>query len=192
MDHTEPGNGTPDPSARPAGGRDQLERIRDILLGSHKRDMDRGHDALRQLLGQEVADLRADYRRRLDALEAHVRNEVASLVERVKGEQSARLDGLQELARQAEDRAKALDARLARLDEHQDGRFHEVRQQLLEHSGGLHDEIGQVQRALATAVENVRSSIADTHLERSTLARVLASAAMMLNGDDSPASASEE
>jgi deoxyribodipyrimidine photolyase len=177
-----PAHRPPAPPAVAPEVRNQLEKVRDILFGAEKREIARGIDALRRHFEQEGADLRADSRRRIDALESFVKAEVAALHDLVRAEQAARLDAAREMTRQAAETLKAIDDRLARHDQ----QFRELRQQLLEQSGQLRDEAGRAYGSLSAALEQVRAATAESKLDRSAMAQILASAAAMLGESPQP------
>src|SRR5271166_1295950 len=72
------------------GGVENLDKVRDILFGSQMRDNERRFARLEERVLKESTEVREEGRKRLESLEAFVRKEVQSLVERVKNEQTQR------------------------------------------------------------------------------------------------------
>src|SRR6185295_11716807 len=94
-----------------------IEKIRSILFGNHIRDYEARFARLEEQLSKEVAELRADFRRRGDALESYVRQEIDSVNERLSGEYEGRSSALSELQSGLEELSQGLDKKTHQLDE---------------------------------------------------------------------------
>src|SRR3954452_3450629 len=75
-----------------AGGGENLDKVRDILFGSQMRDTDKRFARLEERVAKELSDVRDESRKRLDALETFIKREVQSLLDRIKKEESQRID----------------------------------------------------------------------------------------------------
>src|SRR5215468_6407077 len=67
-----------------------IDKIRDILFGSQMRDYDRRFTRLEEKLLKEAADAREDSRRRFDALENFIKQEIGALGDRLRAESQER------------------------------------------------------------------------------------------------------
>jgi len=169
-------NGTIDESGK-------VDRIRDILFGSQMRDYDGRFQRLDERLAREAADARADAQKRLEALENFLKGALESLTNRLNTEQFARGHAVEKLAGDLAETAKALELATKNLGEHADHEFHALRQQLLEQSKALSDEIrekhGQVKADLDREAEQIRGAMTG----RESLAEMLSEVALRLKNE---------
>jgi hypothetical protein len=161
----------------------KVDRIRDILFGSQMRDYDGRFQRLDERLTREAADTRTDTQKRLEALESFIKGALESVSNRLNTEQFARGHAVEKLASDLAETAKALELATKNLGEHADREFHALRQQLLEQSKALGDEIrdkhGQVKADLDREAEQIRGAM--TH--REGLAEMLSEVALRLKNE---------
>jgi uncharacterized phage infection (PIP) family protein YhgE len=166
-----------------AAGGGNLEKIREILFGAQVHDFEKRFTRLEEKLLKETADSRADTKKRFDAMEAFIRKEIESLVDRVKTEQGERSDALKEISRDLRDTAKNLEKKLVQLDEQTTKGQRELRQQILDQSKSLSDEIrNRVKESAAVLTRELRE-LRSEKTDRSALAGLFTEAAMRLSGD---------
>lgn len=175
-ENTETRNGAIDESGK-------VDRIRDILFGSQMRDYDGRFQRLDERLTREAADARADAQKRLEALETFLKGALESLSNRLNTEQSERGNAVEKLARDLTETAKSLELATKNLGEHADREFHALRQQLLDQSKALNDEIrekhGQVKADLDREAEQIRGAMTG----REALAEMLSEVALRLKNE---------
>lgn len=175
-ENAEPRNGTIDESGK-------VDRIRDILFGSQMRDYDSRFQRLDERLTREATDARADTQKRLEALENFLKGALESLTNRLNTEQFARGHAVEKLAHDLAETAKTLELATKNLGEHADREFHALRQQLLEQSKALSDEIrekhGQVKADLDREAEQIRGAMTG----RESLAEMLSEVALRLKNE---------
>lgn len=161
----------------------KVDRIRDILFGSQMRDYDSRFQRLDERLTREAADARADTQKRLEALENFLKGALESLTNRLNTEQFARGHAVEKLARDLAETASTLELATKNLGEHADREFHALRQQLLEQSKALSDEIrekhGQVKADLDREAEQIRGAMTG----RESLAEMLSEVALRLKNE---------
>jgi hypothetical protein len=161
-----------------------IDKIRDLLFGGQMRDYDRQFARLEERLLQETADVRADVKRRLTALEEYLRAELDSLSERLRAEQDVRAAGSQELGRDLRAVAQQFEQRTVQLDEQLARNGRELRQTLHTQRQELADEIRQrVDEVLARLAREAHELRADK-TDRRALASMLTELAVRLNGDE--------
>ena len=160
-----------------------IDKVRDILFGGQMREYERRFNRLEERLGQEVADLRDDLRKRLSALEDFMKQEAASLADRIRSEQDERTDATKDLSREARETAKAFEKKAGQLDDQIGKVQRELRQQILELQQRVTDDVRQkiddVMVRLGREAESLRSDKAD----RATLAALLTEMAMRLTNE---------
>ena len=177
------GNGGADVLA--AGG-GNLEKIREILFGAQVHDFEKRFTRLEEKLLKETADSRAETKKRFDSMEAFIRKEIESLVERVKTEQGERSDAIKEISRDLRETAKNLEKKLAQLDEQATKGQRELRQQILDQSKSLTDEIRNRVKESAALLTRELKELRSDKTDRSALAGLFTEAAMRLSGDTKP------
>ena len=175
-ENAEPRNGTIDESGK-------VDRIRDILFGSQMRDYDSRFQRLDERLTREAADARADTQKRLEALENFLKGALESLTNRLNTEQFARGHAVEKLAHDLAETARALELATKDLGEHADREFHALRQQLLDQSKALNDEIrekhGQMKADLDRESEQIRGAMTG----REALADMLSEVSLRLKNE---------
>ena len=92
-----------------------IDKVRDLLFGGQMRDYDRRFTRFEERLVQESTELKEDVRKRLLALEQFVKQETASLADRIKAENSDRVAAAKELGREVRDNAKATEKKTCLL-----------------------------------------------------------------------------
>lgn len=128
-----------------------VDKIREILFGGQMQDYELRFTALEDRLAAAAAELREETRTRLDALEAYAKREIGALGDRV--------DALGERAAS-------------------DGR--DLRDQLVQQSKALGDDLHRVREALAEIAQEA-GTLRTTTTDRQLLAGLLADVAMRLS-----------
>jgi len=169
-----------------AAGGGNLEKIREILFGAQVHDFEKRFTRLEEKLLKETADSRAETKKRFDSMEAFIRKEIESLVERVKTEQGERSDAVKEIFRDLRDTAKTLEKKLVQLDEQTTKGQRELRQQILDQSKSLTDEIRNRVKESAAVLTRELKDLRSEKTDRSALAGLFTEAAMRLSGDMKP------
>jgi hypothetical protein len=170
-----------------AAGGGNLEKIREILFGAQVHDFEKRFTRLEEKLLKETSDARAETKKRFDSMEAFIRKEIESLVDRVKTEQGERSDAVKEISRDVRETAKNLEKKLVQLDEQATKGQRELRQQILDQSKSLGDEIrNRVKESAAVLTRELRE-LRTEKTDRAALAGLFTEAAMRLSGDMKPA-----
>ncbi|MEY2562127.1 MAG: hypothetical protein QOH88_320 [Verrucomicrobiota bacterium] len=176
VENAETRNGSIDESGK-------VDRIRDILFGSQMRDYDGRFQRLDERLTKEASDTRAETQKRLEALETFLKGALESLSNRVNTEQSERGNAVEKLARDLGETARSLELATKNLGEQADREIHALRQQLLDQSKTLSDEIrdkhGQVKADLDREAEQIRGAMTG----REALAEMLSEVALRLKNE---------
>lgn len=165
-----------------AGG-GNIDKIRDILFGVQMRDYEKRFARLEERLIKEAADLRDETRKRFDALELYIKQEFESLTERLTVEQNARGEAVETLSQGIKDTARTFEKRTAQMDEQSSKSQRELRQQILDQSKSLNDEIRQKYEELTAALQREAADLRTDKTDRSALAALFTEVAMRLNND---------
>ena len=160
-----------------------LDKIRDILFGAQTRDYERKLATIEDRLAKESADLRNDLKRRFDSLELYIKKEVEAITERVKSEQTGRVDSLKELSSELKDLAKGIEKKTSQLEEQTSKAQRDLRQQLLDQSKNLSEEIQEHHKALSAAQDQAVQQLRTEKTDRAALAALFMEASMRLNNE---------
>lgn len=168
---------------RPSGESANLDKIRDILFGNQMRDYEKRFVLLEERLVKECSNLRNDTTKRLDYLENYIKSEVDSFLARLKIEQTKHDESANELAQEFRSLIKTLEKKVTELDEQTAQNQREVRQQILEQSKNLDNDIRQKTEEILTMLEREAKELRTGKTDRSTLAALFAELAVRLNND---------
>ena len=160
-----------------------VDKIREIIFGGHMRDYDQRFLRLEARMIKEGTDLREETKRRFDVLEMFIKREFEALSERLQIEQRHREESVQGLSRALTETGQALEGKLLQLDEHTARAQRDLRQQILDQSRSLSDEIHQKHAEMSTAVEREVANLNQDKPSRSHLASMFSELAARLNGD---------
>lgn len=160
-----------------------VDKIRDILFGSQMRDYDRRFAKFEERLLKETADLRDDVKRRFDTLETFVRAEIEGLGERLQKERQERDDAVKELTREQRESQRGWEKKTGQIEEQAAKTQRELRQQWLDESKRLTEQIEQKAKDGAAALEREIRELGDRTQDRFALADLLTELAMRLKNE---------
>jgi seryl-tRNA synthetase len=160
-----------------------IDKVRDILFGGQMRDFDRRFSRFEERLAQETTELKEDMRKRLAALEQFVKQENASLGDRIKAEHDERATADKDLAREVRDGAKAMEKKTGQIDDQIEKLQRELRKQILDLHKKLTDDIrGKIDDVLAR-LNQESADLRNDKTDRATLAALLNEMALRLSSD---------
>ena len=160
-----------------------IDKIREIIFGGHMRDYDTRFTRLEARLAKESVDLREEAKRRFEVLEMFIKREFEALAERLQTEQRHREESVQSLSRALTETGQALEAKLLQSDEGSARAQRDLRQQILDQSRSLSDEIHQKHVEMSATVEREVANLNQDKPSRSHLASMFSELAARLNGD---------
>lgn len=160
-----------------------IDKIRDILFGSQARDFDRRFSRLEDRLIKDVAEMRDETRKKLDALEDYIKNEVKSLTERLVSEQNSRLDSARELSNELKELSHNFDRKVTNINEQHAKSESDLRQQILTQSKNLTEEIQKRHSDALSNLERESSEIREDKADRTAIANIFTEMAMRLTND---------
>jgi hypothetical protein len=172
----------PSPAAEdPNAG--NIDRIRDILFGSHMRDYDSRFARLEQTLQKESAEVRDNTRRTIERLEAYVRLELDSLNARFRTERDERGTSVSQLSRDVKELGESVSKRITEVDDRAAGTHHDLREQLLQSGRDITEHIQAKHQEVATLLEQRFQELRKDKTDRAALASLFSEVAMRLNNE---------
>jgi len=181
------GSGAPDshaasaPTIDPSVG--NVDKIREILFGAQMREYETRFRRLEETLLRESAELRDSSRKRFDALEGYLKNELEALQGRLKAERDERSDSGRNAAREIKELGESLSKRLSDLDEKTFQAHRELRNGILEQSKQLGEEAARKHEEMLAHVERRFSELHHDKTDRAALAAMLNELALRLTDE---------
>lgn len=161
-----------------------LDKVRDILFGTQIREVDKRFANLEKSLVTEITNFRDEARKRLDALEIYIKKEVESLTQRLKQEQTEREAALQSIVEAQKQTNSSFEKKLSQVDEKSINNQRELREQILNQSKSLQDDIQQKYEEILALLKQESQQLDRVKTDRSTLAALLTEMAISLNADN--------
>lgn len=165
----------------PAQGRENLEKVRDLLFGPQMRSLETKVTRLEERLRREISDLRDEIRKRIDSLEQFAKNEFNTVVTRITSEQERRADAVKQLKADLRNAVEAFDEKTSQLDNRLEQTAKELREQLLTQARQLTDEILQKHEDALRVIEATADQIRTEHVNRANMSRIFAEMAVGVN-----------
>ena len=160
-----------------------VDKIREILFGGQMRAYDKRFSRLEERLTKEAADLREENRKLFNALETFVKSEFEALTNRLQSEQRTRDEAVQGVTRELHDTAKAIEAKLVQFDAQTTNAQRDLRQQLLDQSKSLSDEIRRKHEEVSAQLDRELSALDNDKTSRGSLSALFSEVALRLNND---------
>ncbi|WP_414562722.1 MULTISPECIES: hypothetical protein [unclassified Anabaena] len=161
-----------------------LDKVRDILFGSQSREFEKRFFRLEERLLKEFSNGRDETRKRLDALESYVKQEVDSLAERLKNEQVERDHKVTLLTEEHKNISISLEKKIAQVDEQNTNSQRELREQILNQSKSLQDDIQHKYEEILALLEREAQELRRNKTDRSNLAALFTDLAIRLSTEN--------
>ena len=184
-------------------GTENLDKVRDLLFGNQMRDSEKRLNKIEERLASDLNDLREDNRKRFESLEALLKKEIQSLVEKIKSEQTTRNDAIkgvgQDIKAEAANRNEAIkgvsqeirDAVKAITEQIREGQDkaaemdRDIRQELADASKTMREELQAVRTAASSALDASSDELRDSKADRTMLADLFSEFADRLSAGES-------
>lgn len=160
-----------------------VDKIREILFGGQMRDYDKKFSRLEERVAKETSELRAETKKLLDSLETFVKKEFEALTNRLQSEQKSRDESVRDVSRELHDTAKALDSKLAQIDTQTTQAQRELREQLLDQSKNLSEEIRRKSDDVTALLAREVAELNHEKTDRASLSALFTEVALRLNND---------
>jgi hypothetical protein len=175
-------------SALAAESPENLEKVRDILFGGHMRAVEGRIARIEERLLADQRTLRTDIEAALASLDGFARKELEALGEKLKAERAKRADDLKALVVETRETLKAVDRRLAKLDEVTSAADADLRSQLLEQKRAHAGEVKQLAERLTAELGRAEQELRVEKVDLAALAALFSEMAGRLSdGAQAPA-----
>ncbi|HEY6118956.1 MAG TPA: hypothetical protein VIV66_03305 [Pyrinomonadaceae bacterium] len=160
-----------------------VDKIREILFGGQMRAYDKRFVRLEERFAKETSDLREETKNLFKALEVFVKSEFEALTNRLQTEQRSRDESVQGVSRELHETAKALESKLQQFDAQTTQTHRDLRQQLLDQSQTLSDEIRRKHEEVSALLERELAALDKDKTGRASLSALFSEVALRLNND---------
>ena len=150
-----------------------VDKIRDLIFGNQMKDYEKRFVRLEEGLQRQVKEMGDATNNRLDSIEAFIKKEIEALSDRLKTEQTMRVESAKELSREIKDSTLLISKNIEQLEEKQSKDSRDLRQQLLDMSKNLSAEISKKQNEASKALDRAVKELDEDKVARSTLSELL-------------------
>jgi hypothetical protein len=161
-----------------------LDQVREILFGNQVRDIEKKVTRLEERLIQEFSLMQDETKKRLDALETYIKQEVDSLTQRLKNEQLERDTQVRLIAEENKNITIILENKITQFNEQTTNTQRELREHILNQSKSLKDDIQQKSQELIALLERETQELRRDKTDRSNLAAMFTELAIQLNAEN--------
>ncbi len=163
-----------------AGG---IDKIRDLIFGNQMQDYEKRFSRLEERMFKEMNVSKNESKKNFDSLEKIVNKEIESLKNQITVEQNTRTESFRELSRQLKDTTRSFEKKLEQIGEQFSDNSNDMRQQILELSQSLRNEIRQKYEETSAAIERVAQELQTNKVDRSSLSNFFTEIAMRVSND---------
>ncbi len=161
-------------------GPGSVEKIRDIIFGSHMRDYEQRFTRLEETVRKESQDIRDTTRRHLEALEAFVHKELNALEGRLNIERDERAESHGRLSADLATHSFSLFKKIGEVENQEAQAKREIRNDLLQQSKELTDAIRAKGEELVSLLERRSQELQHAKTDRAALASLFSEVSLRL------------
>jgi uncharacterized protein YydD (DUF2326 family) len=161
-----------------------INKVKEILFGDQIREYEKRFVRLEDRLVRECSHLREDTHQQFETLKQYIQQEINGLTAALKSEQIQRDEVLKGMDEAFKIITRTLEQRVEQLEVETSQRQRELRQQLLEQSKMLDDEIRQKYQEILAILERRTQELRTEKADRSTLASLFRDLALRVNNQD--------
>jgi DNA anti-recombination protein RmuC len=164
-------------------GGDNIEKIREILFGVQMRRYEEMFFGLKERISSDVDDLRREMGRRMEAVEAHVQQELSAMSDRLTAEQEEQSETLRTLTAQVQEKNDRYQKKLKQVNDQLTKSHRSIRRQLMEETERVTDDVRRKQEETLAALDKAIRKLNDEAIDRPTLSRLFQEMALRLDRD---------
>ncbi len=162
-------------------GRENLEKIRDLLFGTHMRKLEVRLARMEERLIREMGDVKDGLRQQIDSLEAYVKNELKTVNDRISAEQEKRSEGVKEIKSDLRETTETFDKKTSQVENKVEQYSKDLREQLLDQTKRVTDHLQQKHDEALRVMKESADQIRADYVDRSNLSRMFTQLAVRLD-----------
>ena len=186
----------PAPASRPADlppaappnetAPESLDKVRDILFGGQMRAVESRLQGLEERIMREQATMRSDFNKQLADLDASAKRDAQTLSDRLAAERTKRTEDLKALSAEIKEILRSLEKRHVKLEELSGLADAEIRDQILQQSRAIGNEIERLSQRVSADLNREVASLRNDKTDVSALVSVFSDMATRLSGESRP------
>lgn len=157
-----------------------IDKIRDIIFGSHMRDYDQRFARLEESLRKESLEIRDATRKHLEALEAFVHKELSAIDARLNAERDERTEHHSRLSAELATHSSSVFKKIGEVENQEAQAKREIRSDLLQQSKELTDAIRGKSEELMALLERRAQELQHAKTDRAALASLFSEVSLRL------------
>ena len=183
---------SPTPPTRPAdlppneAAPESLDKVRDILFGGQMRAVESRLQGLEERIMREQATMRTDFVKQLADLDASAKRDAQTLGERLVAERTKRTEDLKALSSEIKEILRSLEKRQVKLEELTTLSDAEIRDQILQQSRAINNEIDRLSQRVTSDLNREVASLRNDKTDVSAIVSVFSDMATRLSGESKP------
>lgn len=162
---------------------ESVDKIRDILFGHQMRDYEKRFARMEEHLLNEINDLREATSKQLESVETFIKKEIELLNQQLRAEQEHNAEAAKALSIDIDTNIRTVTRRIDKQDEKHSKDSQDLRQQLLDQSKSLSDQIRKKHQESAKALQSNVEELRSEKVDRSALAQLLVEMAVRMSDD---------
>lgn len=179
---------TPGYPAQPIAGMPQaigsnIDKVRDILFGSQMKEIEKKLAKLETRLIKEMSDLRNDTSKKQQEIESYFKQELESLLTRIKNEHGEREESIKGLTSEMNGLVSSLGKKLGLFTEETHQEERRLREMVMEQTKVLRSELEEKFKILSENQERYFTALDANKIDRILLANMLTEISMRLHSD---------
>jgi uncharacterized protein YaaN involved in tellurite resistance len=160
-----------------------IDKIREILFGTQSREFEKRFLRLEERLAKESNELRDEIRRRFETIESYTQKETELLGEQLRREQTERGENLGGLSQELSNLGRALEKKIAQVNELMSGSSRELRQQILDQAKSSAEEIQRKYETVSAILDRQVQELRHEKTDRSALAELFTELSLRLRNE---------
>jgi phage host-nuclease inhibitor protein Gam len=165
---------------------ESLDKVRDILFGGQMRAVESRLQGLEERIMREQATMRSDFSKQLADLDASAKRDAQTLGDRLAAERTKRAEDLKALSAEIKEILRSLEKRHVKLEELSGLADAEIRDQILQQSRAISNEIERLSQRVTADLNREVASLRNDKTDVSAIVSVFSDMATRLSGESRP------
>lgn len=166
-----------------SSGSGNIDNIREILFGVQMRNFEKRFQKIEERMAKELKEIRENLKKDFSSMESYVKQEIDAISDSLDIAKEERGDIEIRLNKELTASSHALEKKLSKVDDQLTKNSREIRQQILDHSKTLSEEIRQRYEDNAMSLEQTAEELNANKADNAAIAEMLTDMAMRLTND---------
>lgn len=163
---------------------DNVDKIRDILFGSQMREVEKRFNSLEKNLASDLDKLRNENALQIESLKTFIESEIEILGSKLAGEESARIENVDELDNQLKQQVKLIKKEISDVGKSLDKQTSDTNKKMLKQSQDFSKELNEQISEARERMDGHRDELSGSKVDKLLLAEMLNTLALQVNPQD--------